>query len=205
MNVKNVKNIKNLNDKQLHQNLLSLKSEESHVVASIICHLEEVYRRRLFSAYQCSSLYDYCIRILGYSNGEAHRKVSACKLASHCSSVKESIARGELSLSNAASVQVFLNQSKKYFNKTPQSQNRSENLFTLASESTSSSVSTSMLSLPSDATSISTLTSTPTSTSVASSRKRSMRRGLSAERVGLFAMCEVPAWLVPSSSRFVRM
>lgn len=76
-------------------------------------HLEEVYRRRLFAHYKCSSIYDYCIRILGYSNGEAHKKISACKLASHCEGVKESIARGELSLSNAASVQVFLDKRAK--------------------------------------------------------------------------------------------
>ena len=106
-------NIKNLTDKQLHQNLLRLKSTESHIIAEIISHLEEVYRRRLFADYKCSSIYDYCIRILGYSNGEAHRKISACKLASQFHGVKESIAKGELSLSNAASVQVFLNQSKK--------------------------------------------------------------------------------------------
>ncbi|MCB0355481.1 MAG: HNH endonuclease [Bdellovibrionales bacterium] len=106
-------NIKNLSDKQLHQNLLTLKSKESRIIASIISHLEEVYRRRLFAHYKCSSIYDYCIRILGYSNGEAHKKISACKLASHCQGVKESIASGELSLSNAASVQVFLNRSEK--------------------------------------------------------------------------------------------
>ena len=106
-------NIKNLSDKQLHQNLLSLKSKESRVVASIITHLEEVYRRRLFAHYKCSSIYDYCIRILGYSNGDAHKKISACKLASRCQGVKESIANGELSLSNAASVQVFLNKAVK--------------------------------------------------------------------------------------------
>ena len=68
-----------LNDNQLHQSLLTLKSKESQIVARIISHLEEVYRRRLFARYKCSSLYDYCIRVLGYSNGEAHRKISAIK------------------------------------------------------------------------------------------------------------------------------
>jgi len=109
--------LENLTDKQIHQNLLTLKSKESHIVADIISHLEEVYRRRFFADYKCSSIYDYCIRILGYSNGEAHRKISACKLASQCQGVKESIAKGELSLSNAASVQMFLNQSKKALEK----------------------------------------------------------------------------------------
>ncbi len=104
-------NVRNLSDQQIHLNLLSLKSKESQIVASIISHLEEIYRRRLFAHHKCSSIYDYCIRILGYSNGEAHKKISACKLASHCKGVKESIANGSLSLSNAASVQVFLNQS----------------------------------------------------------------------------------------------
>ncbi len=103
-------NIKNLTDEQLHQRLLSLKSKESQIIAIIISHLEEVYRRRLYADHKCSSIYDYCVRILGYSNGEAHRKISACKLASQHHGVKEAIAHGELSLSNAASVQVFLNQ-----------------------------------------------------------------------------------------------
>ncbi len=111
--------IQNLTDKQLHQNLLTLKSKEAHILASIVSHLEEVYRRRLFADYKCSSIYDYCIRILGYSNGDAHKKISACKLASRCEGVKASIASGELSLSNAASVQVFLNQSAKSHGSIP--------------------------------------------------------------------------------------
>ena len=69
--------IENLSDHQLHQNLLALKSKESRIVASIISHLEEVYRRRLFAHYKCTSIYDYCIRNLGYSNGDAHKKISA--------------------------------------------------------------------------------------------------------------------------------
>lgn len=132
-------NIRSLSDKQLHLNLLTLKSKESHIVAKIISHLEEVYRRRLFAHHKCSSIYDYCIRILGYSNGEAHRKVSTCKLASHYKGVKESIASGELSLSNAASVQVFLNQSKKLQNKTQlgDSATRSSDAFLNTSSSSS--------------------------------------------------------------------
>ena len=100
--------IANLTDQALHQNLMDLKSKESHIVALIISHIEEVYRRRLFADFGCSSIYDYCIRILGYSNGEAHKKISACKLASQVSGVRESIASGELSLSNAASAQMLV-------------------------------------------------------------------------------------------------
>lgn len=101
-------NIAKLSDQDLHQKLMELKSKESHIVALIVSHLEGVYRRRLFADFGCSSIYDYCIRILGYSNGEAHRKISACKLASQISGVRESIAAGELSLSNAASVQMLV-------------------------------------------------------------------------------------------------
>lgn len=106
------KSVRQISDEQLHRNLMCLKSKESHIIACIVSHLEEVFRRRLFARHKCSSIYDYCIRVLGYSNGEAHRKISACKLATQCSEVKSSIAKGELSLSNAASVQVFLNQNK---------------------------------------------------------------------------------------------
>jgi hypothetical protein len=101
-------NIKILTDDDLHQNLLNLRSKESKVVAAIIAHLEEVFRRRLFSDYQCSSLYDYCIKILGYSNGEAHHRISACKLMSLHPEVKSLIENKELSLTNASLVQTFI-------------------------------------------------------------------------------------------------
>lgn len=105
--------VRSLSDLGLHQQLLQLKSEESQVVAMIISHLQEVYRRRLFASYRCTSLYDYCIRILGYSNGEAHRKISACKLAAQIPEVRDSIASGEMSLSNAASVQSLVSKLHK--------------------------------------------------------------------------------------------
>lgn len=105
--------VRQLSDDRLHRQLLGLRSKEARITALVIAHLNEVYRRRLYVDFQCSSIYDYCIQVLKYSNGEAHRKISACKLVSQVPSVKDSISSGELSLSNAASVQSLVTQIQK--------------------------------------------------------------------------------------------
>ncbi len=105
-------NTKILTDHALHQSLISLRSKEAKIVAEIISHLEEVHRRRLFSDFKCSSLYDYCIKILGYSNGEAHHRISACKLLTKYPEVKSLIENKELSLTNASMIQTFVSKNK---------------------------------------------------------------------------------------------
>jgi len=75
--------------------------------------LAEVQRRRLFSDHQCSSLFDYCVNHLGYSEGPAYRRIIAMRLVEEIPEMEEKISQGSLSLSNVAQAQKFFNQEGK--------------------------------------------------------------------------------------------
>lgn len=107
-------NLKTLNDHSLHRRLLGLVREERELLTRVLDHLAEVERRRLFSDFSCSSLFDYVVYELGYSEDQAHRRIQAMRLIKSVPEVKEKLNRGSLSLTNAAKAQSL-------FRKTDQS------------------------------------------------------------------------------------
>ena len=111
-------NNRKLSDQALHQNLLSLRGTERDIVAKILCHLREVDRRKMFCDFEQSSLFDYAVNILGYSEGQAHRRIQAMRLIKGLppaakKTVENKIKSGELSLSNVSSAQSVFNRVQK--------------------------------------------------------------------------------------------
>ena len=106
-------NLKNLKDKELHLAIKNLVEKERELLTQILRHLYEIERRRLFCDYQCSSLWEYCVKQLGYSEGQAMRRIAAMRLIKEMPQVEEKISAGELSLSNAASVYRFFKNENK--------------------------------------------------------------------------------------------
>ena len=102
-----------LTDLKLHSNLLSLVQTERELLTQIIHHLNEVEKRRLFSDHQCSSLFTYCTKYLGYSEGQAHRRITAMRMIQKIPHIEEQLSEGILSLSNVAQAQKFFNQESK--------------------------------------------------------------------------------------------
>lgn len=96
--------LNHLSDKNLQQNLLNLRGHEKSVVAEILLHLQEVSRRRMFCDYQCESMHAYCVKILGYSDGEAWIRIKAAKLIKQRPELVESIKDGRLNLTNASNM-----------------------------------------------------------------------------------------------------
>ena len=61
---------------------------EKQSTSQVLEYLSEIDKRRLWIKEGFSSLYDFCVRYLNYSEGETHRRIQACRLSSKVAEVK---------------------------------------------------------------------------------------------------------------------
>ncbi len=98
----------NLRAHKDHEILSQIKvyvQNERDVLVKILHHLREIERRRLFSDCGCSSIFEYAVKELRYSEDQASRRIQAMRLIKDVPEVEQKIATGELSLTNAHQVQ----------------------------------------------------------------------------------------------------
>jgi 5-methylcytosine-specific restriction endonuclease McrA len=88
-----------LSDEELVSQLASLCLEGRRLVARVIVHLTEVEDRGVDKKAACSSMWDFCLRRLGMSEGETSRRLNAVKLVRRFPSLLGRIERGEIHLS----------------------------------------------------------------------------------------------------------
>src|SRR6267142_5602238 len=98
----------NLSDEDLIAGLKAACGEERRLVARIVAYLVEVEERRIHLEAACSSLFDFCIRRLGMSEGQAYRRINAARLVRRFPSVLARIERGEIHLSALAQLRHHL-------------------------------------------------------------------------------------------------
>jgi hypothetical protein len=91
-----------MTDKELHSKLLLLVREERRVLADILTHLKEVERRKLYSDFKRTSLFDYAVKELGYSEDQAQRRIEAMRLLKDLPEIAPAIHDGRLTLTNIA-------------------------------------------------------------------------------------------------------
>ena len=99
-----------LNDEEL---LVTCKSQvliEKSATAKVLDVLIEIDHRRLWIKEGFSSMHDFCIRYLGYSESEANRRIQAARLTQKVEEVKPLLAQGELSLTNLSLLASVLTQ-----------------------------------------------------------------------------------------------
>ena len=84
--------------------------KEKFYTAKVLQNLAIIDRQKLFSDYGYPSLYKYLTRELKYSDSEANIRVAAVRLIKREKSVAEKIAKGKISLTNAAEINTSLNQ-----------------------------------------------------------------------------------------------
>ena len=73
--------IKQLSNKELLSKTKLLVQKERNIHIQVLRHLAEIDSRRLyFQDMASSSLFDYAVRELGYSEGAAYRRIKAMKL-----------------------------------------------------------------------------------------------------------------------------
>jgi len=98
-------NLKILTDESLHEHNIQGAREEREVLTRMLHQLRETERRRLFSKYKCTSLFDYAVRHLKYSGDQAHRRIQAMRLLKDLPEVEAKINSGALNLTNLALAQ----------------------------------------------------------------------------------------------------
>ena len=94
-----------LSDRELLRQASTLVHHERHLQGAIIDHLAEIEARRLFLERGCSSLFDYAVRELGYSDAAAGRRIGAVRLCADQPGARERLRDGSLTLSAAAELQ----------------------------------------------------------------------------------------------------
>jgi 5-methylcytosine-specific restriction endonuclease McrA len=106
-------NLEKITDQSLHQQLKDFVRQERVLVSKVLEHLCEVERRRLYGDFKRTSLFDYAVKELGYSEDQAHRRIQAMRLIKELPEVKEKLNSGALSLTNAAKAQGLFRRSQQ--------------------------------------------------------------------------------------------
>ena len=94
-----------LSDRELLAQTSNLARVERHLQGAIIDHLAEIEARSLFLRRGYSSLFEYAVRELGYSDAAAGRRIAAMRLCADNPHTRERLRDGSLSLSAAAELQ----------------------------------------------------------------------------------------------------
>jgi len=95
-------NLKQLSDDELLKSLKELKRNEAKATLSLLYHLIELEDRGLFRDAGYSSLFDYCTRCLGYSEGAAGRRVAGARCLREHPELAKLLVDGKINLSNIA-------------------------------------------------------------------------------------------------------
>ena len=94
-----------LSDRELLRETRNLVRHERHLQGAIIDHLAEIRARGLYLERGFSSLFDYAVRELGYSDAAAARRIGAMRLCADQTDAREGLRDGSLTLSAAAELQ----------------------------------------------------------------------------------------------------
>lgn len=100
--------LKNMPDEKLLSEMNELAHQERELISQILWHLKEIDQRKLYAEMKCGSLFEYCVKVLRYSEGQASRRVTACRLLRELPELSFEIEKGELNLTQ-------LNQAKHFF------------------------------------------------------------------------------------------
>lgn len=106
-------NIKSLSAHELLAQTKILVADERRITLRLIESLREIEARLLFADMGYGSLFEFCTKELGLSEGSAQRRIQAMRLVRDVPEAKLAIEDGSLSLSNAAKVQGFFQNEKK--------------------------------------------------------------------------------------------
>jgi hypothetical protein len=103
-----------LSDTELLRLTLSAAKIEKEATLVLLNYLVELDARRAYATVSgCSSLFDYLVKVLGFSHPAASERVNAVRLISSVPFVKEHLKTGKLTLTSAAQIQRFVNTEQK--------------------------------------------------------------------------------------------
>ncbi|MGZ3770589.1 MAG: HNH endonuclease [Bdellovibrio sp.] len=105
--------VQTLGDKDLVEQVRQLFNREKKIGDAILLGLKEIKQRRIFAAMGFSSLFEMLIKHYHLSETASYQRVNALKLIESVPEAQDALFNGEVSLSNAALVQSFIQRSEK--------------------------------------------------------------------------------------------
>ena len=108
-----IENLRKFESQELRSFVTSSAQNERHHMMRVLYGLQEIERKRLHLEWGFSSLHQFCVEALGYSEGSAARRVQASRLLRDVPEVKAKLEEGTLSLSVAAQAQSFFYRESK--------------------------------------------------------------------------------------------
>lgn len=87
-----------LSDDEVTERLGALVATDRRRLAEVLAHIGEFNERRLHEPKGFVSCFVYCTKVLGYSEGEAYRRINAARLARTYPSIFRRVHRGVLNL-----------------------------------------------------------------------------------------------------------
>jgi hypothetical protein len=94
--------LKGVRDEDLLRQLLQLVKQCRGVEAEVVAHIGEVELRRLYAREACSSMFEYCRRVLGLRENEAYLRITVARAARENPILLEMLRDGRLHLSGIA-------------------------------------------------------------------------------------------------------
>jgi hypothetical protein len=95
-------------------NLKAAVASEKSASLQVLEYLSEVNTRRLYAVGSCSTLFEYVVRELGYSETQASERINSMRLLQDIPDVKTMLTQGILSMTTAAQIQRFIKNEKKF-------------------------------------------------------------------------------------------
>jgi len=113
-----MQSLAHLSNEVLIKNTENFVRIERETTQQILHHLLEIERRRIFAAFGFSSLFDFCVKKLGYSESGAQRRISSMRLLKSLGSeksavIEQKIQDGKLSLSVVSQAATFIQREAK--------------------------------------------------------------------------------------------
>ena len=108
--------IRQLSNQELLSQTKTLVQKERDIHIQILHHLREIESRKLYFSQGFSSLFDYVVKELGYSEGAAYRRIKAMRLCRDMPDTEARLQSGRLSLSSACQLQSFFEKQAKKAN-----------------------------------------------------------------------------------------
>jgi hypothetical protein len=103
-----------ISDEKLLEVTKQKVSEEKMLTIEILHHLCEIERRQLFLRMGFSSLFEYCVEELGYSESAAFRRISSMRLIADVPSAEEKLEKGSVNVSTLSQLQKFIRKEERF-------------------------------------------------------------------------------------------
>ncbi len=97
-----MQSLRNVRDEDLLHRLSDLVKQSRGVEADVVAHIGEVERRRLYAQEACSSMSEYCRRVLGLRENEAYLRITVARAAREFPELLPMLRDGRLHLSGIA-------------------------------------------------------------------------------------------------------